>query len=299
MQIALLTTEDSMETLYDEVFFTLALLRGEPLTSKLTPDWETALKLHEATELSARRLREAVLHAQVQVVQADRGLDRFTDHLEATLLTLTQMQRQSPLYQRYFGPEAPSRVKRPVLGKQLETLKRWLPSLMEASEAPLKALAGELDKALSVATASQAGLAAARAKLSDQQKLGARQALLEALNVLRQKTAGTLVELATQAKAPSPAEWAEAFFRHERRARVGLEDRLTDLQAELTATQKHHTHVLAQIAQTQAELAALHAAQKAHETATAALAAAEQELSAKADQIAAMRKNLPKKPRKK
>jgi len=64
-----------------------------------------------------------------------------------SLLTLTGDDRTHPLYVAYFKKKSLSEFKRPMLGKQLEAMKGWVPELMKSDIPTLVALAPEVESA--------------------------------------------------------------------------------------------------------------------------------------------------------
>lgn len=297
MDIALLQSDASLDGLHDELFFTLVLLRAEPRTALQVPAWEAALAQHRAATDRSQALREAALQAQARLVQADHVLDGLVDKLDVTLRALSPLQRHSPLYARYFGEQPPNRVKRPMLGQQVETMTGWVPSLKAAAEVPLQALGAALEKALLAAADCQTALTTARAAQADLRQTGARHQFVQDLNVLRQQTAGQLVELATAAKLASPRDWAESFFRHTQRVRPTLESQLATLQEAVRDAETQQAALKAQIVQVQADLAAQAQTDQARRTADQTLAAAKEALAKQAAEVAALEKSLPKKRR--
>jgi hypothetical protein len=72
-----------------------------------------------------------VIAARALVIVVGDELDALAVRLSNVLLAeVGEKQRKAPRYLRYFD-EAPSRLRRPVLGDQLKKMREWVPSLSD------------------------------------------------------------------------------------------------------------------------------------------------------------------------
>lgn len=295
MNLATLPDAMSLEALYDDLFFTLVQLRAALPAARLVPDWEKLLKDWGATAAQERGLREAAVLAQAQIVQSDRGLDGLVDRLDLTLLRLCNGRREAPLYVRYFGSLPPSRLKKPMLGKQVKIMRDFVPSLKESGEPELKALATDIAKAVTVADQAVAALGAARARLADFRRVGERKRLFDDANALRTATFAALSALPASLPAESlPADYADSFFRKSERERLTPADAAADLRERIAAAETELVALRTALAAEEARLAAEEKAERELAAAEAALAEAKKKLAEQAEQVASLEKNLPK-----
>lgn len=176
-----------------------------------------------ATEVKKAVVRQLDLVAAQAVtdakkVQADVALNRLVDQTRSTLMTLSDGNRDTPLFKRLFGDQPPSRIKRPLLGEQLERQRAWVSPLQAATEPSLSALAPLLTTAIKAADDAIAAGRAADQQLTDFLEVGDCKALVDKANALRKATHGKLAELVhSKPEAHLPADFADQFFLQESR----------------------------------------------------------------------------------
>ena len=219
----ILTCNQSLEVVYDEVFFTQAATAADPDAAKFSPSFELLLsKQWQPVVDKERALRRAILSAQTQCAGVDRRLDGWTDRFHNALLIATNNRRNVADYTRYFGGKPPSVLKRPVLGAQLQTLTGWVASIKGSSVPQLATLGTELETLVAEGHKAEQALRDARDKMKDFRAVGERKALFDQANSLRQATFGSLATLVhEQPKKRLAADWPDGFFRHD------CSDRLT------------------------------------------------------------------------
>ena len=140
-------------------------------------------------------LERDILDAEAAVVAIDDRLDALAYRISNTLLAELDGKRSNPVYQHYFK-EAPSRMRRPVLGAQLETMRGWVESLTDAqSSAALKACGQELGGVVQEADEASKRLGKAQKALDKFKEIGPRKEFVDQLNALRQATHGQLAEM--------------------------------------------------------------------------------------------------------
>jgi hypothetical protein len=213
----ILTCNQSLEVLYDEVFLTQAATAADPDAAKFSPSFELLLsKQWQPAVDKERALRRAILSAQAQCAGVDRRLDGWTDRFHNALLISTNNRRNVADYTRYFGGEPPSVLKRPVLGTQLQTVTGWVTSIKGSSVPQLATLGTELETLVAEAQKAEQALRDARAKMKDFRAIGERKALFDQVNSLRQATFGSLATLVhEQPKKRLASDWPNSFFRHD------------------------------------------------------------------------------------
>ncbi|WP_428261219.1 hypothetical protein [Haliangium sp.] len=179
----------------EEMFHTGAMLAAYPfLTAQVeqyTPlfdEWNQIM----TQELDLLREQSA---AEARVITVDDTLDYLCMAISSTLLAESGGRRGDPHYQRYFGAAPPSRLKRPILGRQLEVMRTWVPSLTapESSEA-LRNYGGQLAEAITSADAAVAVLIEAKRKQADFE-VGPRKRFIDKLNAHRLRLYGELGEM--------------------------------------------------------------------------------------------------------
>lgn len=295
MNLATLSDQISLESLYDDLFFTLVQLRAALPAARLVPDWEKLLKDWVATVAQERGLREGAVLSQAQILQFDRLLDSLVDRLDLSLLRLCNGKREAPLYTRYFGSLPPSRLKKPTLGKQLTIMRDFVPSLKATGEPELKALSADIAKAVSAAEGAVADLGAARARLADFRKVGDRKRLFDDANALRTATYAALSALPAALPAESlPADYADGFFRKSERERLSPADAASDLRQRIAESEAELSELRAALVSEEARQAAEAQAERELAAAALALAEAKKKLAEQAEQVAALEKTLPK-----
>jgi hypothetical protein len=114
-------------------------------------------------------LEDAVIRADQAILAIDDRCDQHVDAFNLALVVVVNQDRRAPHYTLYFK-EKPSRIKRPVLGEELTTLRGWLPLLARETDPrlqPFHALfaqdVADADAALLARTAAEKALRHSRA----------------------------------------------------------------------------------------------------------------------------------------
>ena len=242
----ILTENHSLDALYDEVFFTLAATAADPEAAKFSPSFEQLLtKQWQPAVDKERALRQAILSAQAHCMGVARRMDGWIDRFHNALLIVTNNRRDVGDYTRYFA-KPPSAHKRPALSIQLQTITEWVSSIKSSSVTQLAALGTELETLVTEGTKAAQVLREAKAQMKDFRTIGARKALFDQANSLRQATFGALATLVyEQPKKCLPSDWPSTFFRHgsaERRKpetqKLLLIDELATLRAAVADSEK-------------------------------------------------------------
>lgn len=284
----------SLETLFDEMFYTAIALSADAEAATHAAAFDDFLKkAWQPVADRERALRCGVLRSQAQVAGTDRRLDAWLDRFHSSLLISTGNRRDVPQYQRYFGAQPPSQIKRPVLGVQLSTLASWVPSIKSSTDAKLAALGKDLEALVTDGQQAEAGLDAARGLVKDFREVGARKALFDTANSLRQSTVGTLASYSHDhpEKNLSP-DWADAFFRHDARERLSPDSELSRLTAEIAERTSDLEAARARHAELAAQQAAAAAQASERRAAEERLQALEAEARAKEAEAQALRDSL-------
>ena len=218
----ILTCNQSLEVIHDEVFFTQAATAADPEAAKFSPSFELLLSKQWQTVMDKEQaLRRAILSAQAQRAGVDRRLDGWTDRFHNALLIATNNRRDVADYTRYFDGTPPSVLKRPVLGTQLQTQTGWVASIKGSSVPQLAMLGTELETLVAEGHKAEQALREARSKMKDFRTIGESKALLDQVNSLRQATFGSLATLVhEQPKKRLASDWPARFFRHDSSERL-------------------------------------------------------------------------------
>jgi predicted phage tail protein len=209
-----------------ELQYTLIRLRLSPEAAPLVPRFEALVTEAEQVERQETALRVALLAAEVAISWRDETIDDTVRTLGATLLKIVRNDREDPLYQRYFGSQNPSAVTRPVLGRELETVRGWVPSLLTSPEPELQDIGRQLTGQVEAADAAIQAQQAQRQKLNDFRLLGDRRRIFERVNAERREAYGFLskmsytsstVAASGAAETRLPSDFGDRFFRQVRR----------------------------------------------------------------------------------
>ncbi|GAB4514038.1 MAG: hypothetical protein Tsb0020_32430 [Haliangiales bacterium] len=178
------------------MFHTSALLSSYPFLSELSAQFDALYEgwntLFEQELALLRRQRAA----EASVIVVDEALDFLCAAIAATILAESGGDRKSVTYQRYFGAARPSQLKRPVLGKQLDVMRSWIPSLSAAdSSAALREYGQQLAERVAEADAAVIALAEAEREQADFE-VGGRKRFIDDLNATRMRIHGEIAELA-------------------------------------------------------------------------------------------------------
>lgn len=237
--------------------------------------WSTVF--NRELELSDEQVR-----AQALIWYSDTMLDGIVDELEATLLKLAGNDRSSALYQRYFGQKTPSQLTRPVLGDELETLRKFVPGLLASEETELKAVGAKLDAIVKRADEAVTKRDLADAAMADFRGVGDRKKLVDEFNALRVEVFGVLARMPHEhPEWQLPSDFARSFFRAQRVSYRGaktplnsaeIDAQIAELQTQLIALQELRAEAVAREQRESDEKAKLAADMKALEEAEAGMA---------------------------
>ena len=284
MRMAGITTlghDTSVPALYDQYYYSLSLLTRHPLTQALTPDLVAVRPDLDAVQAEEQRLFWNQYDADAAMKLSDRVLDGIVDGVDSTLLIDVQRNRNAPMYLRYFGARRASDLKRPRLGRQLDTMRDWPPSLLDSQNPILQQYGTQLAAAIIEADAAETAKKRNAQELTDFRVSGMRARFIDRFNAVRKSLYGRLGEI-QHANASLGAGWAESFFRNSgssERVTLGeLERRIASAERDLAALRKQRDERLAQQereaeARAEAELAAKLARLEAARIAMAELAA--------------------------
>lgn len=285
----------SMETLYEEYLHTVVRLHAssDADVKALAAPFETWEEAWWTACKKEKGLLRAVFMAAAVIDRIDDQLDTLSDNV-AVLARLEDKANKLPaLMPSLYGSLIPSTFKRPLLGAQFDSMKKWPAILGGAQSAPLQAYAPTLQGLL---TEGDDALAAARTADQQSQEFrltGDRRVLADNLNSLRKGTHGKLGEIAHQKKYGNT--FAGSFFRRQSAVRDltldEVERRLAAAQGEVERLQAKRAELLAI-----AELDAKARAEAEHKAKLAALQEAEKLAAEAAAQVAALQAELAGKP---
>jgi hypothetical protein len=204
--------------LIHELTFTSAQLEANALSASFAKAFADLTTEEQKAIARQFELVAGQARTEAKQVQADGALNRLVDQTRAALLTLSDNNRETPLYKRLFGDQRPSAIKRPILGEQLERMRGWVAPLQTATRPELTALAPLLTTAIKAADDAVTAGRTAEQQLTDFLEVGDCKALVDKANALRKATYGKLAELVhSKPEAHLSADFAEQFFLQESR----------------------------------------------------------------------------------
>ncbi len=232
-------------TLVAELSFTIAQLKAHPRGAPYVKEFED---LHAATIKTLMRQLELVAVQATAEAKVQRSDDTLTQLLELINLALASVtDRSSPLYQRFFGSQRPSEVKRLILGPKLELMQDWLPIVKGTTIPELAAQATPLETAVKVADGAAEALHTAEQQLIDWSNIGAYKELIDKVNGTRKATHGKLAELVHKhPEANLPKDFAERFFVQQQRPTAPTRKELV---AKIARTEQQLTRLRQQLAE--------------------------------------------------
>jgi hypothetical protein len=194
-----------------EILHTLAMVMAYPFLitqiALVEPFMQSWLQFVQSEMV--RKL--ASLKAEMRIIVVDDKLDLLCVAIAATLLAECGNDRTHPEYLRYFKNIRPSDLRRPILGKQLEVMRTWVPSLMDSSQA-LRDLGTQLAEV--VAEADDAVTARLEAgRMQADFDLRSRKPFVDELNAMRLALYGQLAEMPHKyVDRKLPKTFANRFF---------------------------------------------------------------------------------------
>jgi hypothetical protein len=241
----------SLETIRDELVFTQARCLADPDAKDLTADLKKRLAEWHDVHATQLELWDAQAIADARISAADDALDSFIDTFSGAMLAVVGQNRADPRYALYFKA-APSDLKRPVLGAELDTLRGWAAHLAKETDPRLSGLSSQLKKALKAADEAVKARRKADAEneafrktgglatyLADVQKT--RDALYVALDARRieRKRARSWPDQAFRKRSAAKPTAAEKATREQRRAaEQARREAIAAAEAQVKAAQK-------------------------------------------------------------
>jgi hypothetical protein len=207
----------SIIALRHQINYTKAALLADPLVAVHAEKFEALELRWRALSDRHYELTAAVVMARARIAYADGVLNSIVDLVDKSALLLNA-DRKAPLYQMFFGRYTPGALKKPLLGRQLEVMRGWLPILLgqNAPEA-LRALGPRLSEAISEADAAVKAKQDAETVLEEFEAIGEYKKFVDDLNRLRIDTFGVLDALPLERPdLHLPRGFARRFFLQER-----------------------------------------------------------------------------------
>jgi hypothetical protein len=266
----------------EEHNYTLARLSADPLGAPYVDPYKAFLDNLKKVRDEELRLLIQQSSAQALVDFCDDNLDGFVDVLANSILLITGNDRSHALWIHYFGTKSPSLLKKPILGKQLETMRAWIPSLKSASQPSLHDLGTKLEVLVTAADEALKAKAKAEQQNKDFRNLGMRRDFIVAFNKLRKDAHNGLDKIVQDHPEKNLAKnFADQFFRQAETDSIpGLEEELSQLKIEIEETQQTLTERQARYATLSAQKTALEQEEAQHQRDLADLAAAEEAAAA-------------------
>ncbi|AKT40748.1 hypothetical protein [Chondromyces crocatus] len=230
-----LDARHALLTLFPQVRYTLKRLEAHPLGAPHIATFE-ALAAEGLQVLAAELgIIDDITGAQALVDIADDQLDDFAARVSKAVLTLTGDDREHPLYLHYFGSKNLATFKRPVLGAQLVSMRKWVQSLTESEHATLQALVPELTQRIQQAEAAVQTREEARQQNRIFRDVGERYQWVERVNAARKVLYGALSQLPHQQTA-LPSDFADQFFLKDLKRKSDEEEEAEETVASMLAT---------------------------------------------------------------
>jgi hypothetical protein len=287
-----LAPDETFDEIEEKLSHTWILLLACQLTPSIAPPFAKLLADLEALRPVQTKLDREVATQDARVWFGDDELNVLLDETKKEVLVEIGNEYGAPLYTQLFGNQAPSELRRFLMGEQLTAMRTWPAILAQTSNAKLHKIGSRITLAVQQADQILAALASAKAAQSAF-ALGPRAAFVQACNAARGAAFGKLLEMAKDpASGPLPDDFVDRFFRRDTSGRAPrLEDlekavtRAADRLAKVTAQRDEVAARQAKALQTKqgAELAvkqaALTAKKKAADEAAAEVAALEAEMA--------------------
>jgi hypothetical protein len=206
--IATLQYNDSLETIRDEIVYTVARLAKNKHTKKEFAKWGAPyLKKWETVSLGQRQAWDAEVIAQAGCDEADDDIDETTGLVDREIKHLDGKDKKR--HAHYFK-KAPARLIAMAPESQLLEQKEWPKSLQGEPEQSLKELGARIKGDIEAGNAAVGERSAARTATADHRRREIN-AFIDEVNSARRMLHGTLETLAEQKKLPK--EFPERFFR--------------------------------------------------------------------------------------
>lgn len=277
--------DDPLETLRDEIVYTLGKCEGHKLAHAHVATSATSLEGWQLVFGKHLSLRDKLSRAESRVDGCDDELDTFVDDVAATLLLVNNGDRGSAEFRQYMGDKPPSEIKRPILGQELETVRGWIAPLLASSHALLQTLGARGQGLVAQADAAIAALTAARQEHRAFRLTGEHSQFIDNLNAARKTIYGELNKLPHLPEGKGlPGDFADRFFRHETRRNKKLS--VESVSKQITALEGQLDKLRATLAELEKKEAAKRDANTEREALEAQLAQAEK-LRTDADKQAA------------
>jgi hypothetical protein len=199
----------ALETVSDDLFFTLVRLGTHADTQALAPDLSKLLAQVDATAAAHTGLLRGMTKANALAIGARADVEAFAGDLSVTALGVVKQDRKDPRMQLLF-PDAASTVQaydEQKLRKWLDGAATALPGMADKELKDRAATAKNLLKAWDTAEVAQAAAATA----NTQHDATVRVPLRTTVNAARRDLHADLSKLATKTKRSK--RWVESFFR--------------------------------------------------------------------------------------
>lgn len=178
-----------------------------PAVKALAGSFAQLLADLDAVRLAAAQHQENVDRADVRCLYADDTLNTLVDETKEATLSGNE---PTPLYKSLFEGQSPSELKRPQLGAQLATMRKWPTLLAGAGSAALADLGSRVEKAVAAGDAAAQALVVAEQKQGDFAR-GAYADFVAKCNAARLAAYGKLREIA-HSTSGLPAGFVDRFF---------------------------------------------------------------------------------------
>ncbi len=228
---AAIAPDEAFPEIQEQLTHTWILVLACQLTQGLAPVFEKLLTELETLRPIQTKLDREVATQDARVWFGDDVLNVLLDETKKEVLIEVGNDFNAALYKQLFGNQAPSELRRFLMGDQLEAMRTWPAILAQTSNAKLHKIGARIALAVQQADQILAALAAAKAAQSTF-AAGPRAAFAQACNAARGAAFGKLLEIAKDpVSGPLPDDFVDRFFRRDTSGRT---PRLEDLEKAVT-----------------------------------------------------------------
>ena len=189
---AAIAADEAFPEVEEQLTHTWILLLACQLTQGLAPTFEKLLTELETLRPIQTKIDREVASQDARVWFGDDVLNVLLDETKKEVLIEVGNDFNAALYKQLFGSQAPSELRRFVMGEQLETMRVWPAILAQTLNPKLQKIGVRIALAVQQADQILAALAAVKTAQSTF-ALGARAAFAQACNAARGATFGRLL----------------------------------------------------------------------------------------------------------
>ena len=209
MAIRTIQSDESLDSVWEELVYTEARLLKDPMTVALAVPITALIARTEEVQTGQRRAWRDEIVAQAGVDAGNDTLDEVVDEFSEELRHAEGGSVQTPRYRRYFK-QPRNEIVRLALEAELGKVETWPASLASEPEAELKTLGVRLGHVMSSGGQALAERVSAAGRRADH-RVRQIHLLIDDSNAARLSLYGTLLQVVTE--QGRPRDWPNRFFR--------------------------------------------------------------------------------------